>query len=180
MEQQNLDLNAPKLQEQLAEFLLQRERWQLREQGLAHDVVEAVLKGGQSQPLEHLRMAQHLESVQSRPSFKLQVEAVLRAVNITQKNQLPPDFSSHPERFAHEAEHALHAAVATLPDHDTAPETFTATLAHLEAPITRFFTEVLVMDENPEIRSNRLGLCHQISAWSSRHLDLRELVFPGE
>ena len=54
------------------------------------------------------------------------------------------------------------------------------TLAQLEVPITRFFTEILVMDENPETRYNRLGLCQWISAWSLQHLDLRELVFPGE
>ena len=55
-----------------------------------------------------------------------------------------------------------------------------AELAQLAAPITRFFTEILVMDENPETRYNRLGLCQSLAAWSRRHLDLRELVFPGE
>lgn len=179
-EQQTLDLDTAKLHQQLAEFLRQRERWQLREQGLAHDVVEAVLKGEQTQPLGHLRMAQHLESVQGQPSFKLQVEAVLRAVNLSQKNPLPPEFAVNPARFTGSAEHALHTVVAALPDHVTTPESFTATLAQLAAPITRFFTEILVMDEHPEIRQNRLGLCQSLAAWSRRHLDLRELVFPGE
>ena len=178
--QQNPDLETVKLHQQLAGFLLQRQRWQLREQGLAHDVVEAVLKGEQTQPLWQLRMAQYLESVQNQPSFKLQVEAVLRAVNLSQKNPLPPEFAVKPERFAHKAEHALHVVVAALPDHITSPESFMETLAQLEVPITRFFTEILVMDENPETRYNRLGLCQWISAWSLQHLDLRELVFPGE
>ena len=180
IEQLKLELDTAKLHQQLADFLRQRERWQLREQGLAHDVVEAVLNGGQTQPLAHLRMAQQVESAQSEPAFKLQVEAALRAVNLSQKNPLPPKFAVNPERFAHEAERALHSVAATLPEHATPPVDFMATLAQLEAPITRFFTEILVMDEDPEIRNNRLGLCHRISAWALRHLDLRELVFPGE
>jgi len=39
---------------------------------------------------------------------------------------------------------------------------------------------VMVMDENPVLRSNRLALCNRLSQWSSKHLDLREIIFPGD
>ena len=43
-EQQKLDLDYTKLQENLLDFLLQRQRWFLQERGIRYDLIEAVLQ----------------------------------------------------------------------------------------------------------------------------------------
>ena len=43
-EQQSLDLDRTKLQQELLEFLLQRQRWFFQEQGIRYDLIDAVLQ----------------------------------------------------------------------------------------------------------------------------------------
>ena len=43
-EQQSLDLDCTKLQQQLLEFLLQRQRWFFQEQGIRYDLIDAVMQ----------------------------------------------------------------------------------------------------------------------------------------
>jgi glycyl-tRNA synthetase beta subunit len=65
-------------------------------------------------------------------------------------------------------------------DSESSPQQYLKTLYQLKSSITAFFDGVMVMDENPILRSNRLALCKRLSQWSSKHLDLREIIFPGD
>ena len=57
------------------------------------------------------------------------------------------------------------------------PENYLKQLHVIEPVVTSFFEDVMVMDENPVKRGNRLWLCHQLASWSSRHLNLQAIVF---
>jgi glycyl-tRNA synthetase beta chain len=48
-------------------------------------------------------------------------------------------------------------------------------LAELKGPVDRFFDEVMVMDENPERRRNRLGLLARLKSQFDRIADLSVL-----
>ena len=49
-------------------------------------------------------------------------------------------------------------------------------IAKLSAPLDRFFVEVLVMDENHELRNNRIALLQSIQRMISRMARLTEVV----
>ena len=55
---------------------------------------------------------------------------------------------------------------------------FVKQVLFLGPKIEKFFEEVMVMDEDLIVRSNRLVICKNIHDWSLRFLDLRELVVP--
>jgi glycyl-tRNA synthetase beta chain len=48
-------------------------------------------------------------------------------------------------------------------------------LSELKAPVDRFFDKVLVMDDDPRVRSNRLALLGRINATFTRIADFRQL-----
>jgi Glycyl-tRNA synthetase, beta subunit len=83
--------------------------------------------------------------------------------------------------LTHEAELALYQTLEAMAlDSESSPQQYLTTLYQLESSITAFFDGVMVMDENPVFRSNRLTLCNRLSQWSSKYLDLREIIFPGD
>ena len=57
------------------------------------------------------------------------------------------------------------------------PDNYLEQLRKIEPVVTRFFEDVMVMDEDPVKCGNRLWLCQQLAQWSGRHLDLQTLVF---
>ena len=65
-----------------------------------------------------------------------------------------------PSLFVKTAETELHAALEALPkkSSDAVLDAALISLVGMRAPIDRFFDEVVVNDDNPAIRSNRLGL----------------------
>ena len=57
------------------------------------------------------------------------------------------------------------------------PDNYMQQLCEIEPVVTRFFEDVMVMDEDPVKCGNRLWLCQQLAQWSGRHLDLQSIVF---
>jgi len=83
-----------------------------------------------------------------------------------------------PERFVEPATRALYEAyrrVAARVAEDPELRTFMAGLQDLAPHIRRFFDDVLVMAEDPALRSNRLGLLQAIGALSKGIVDLRAM-----
>ncbi|MEC8222591.1 MAG: glycine--tRNA ligase subunit beta, partial [SAR324 cluster bacterium] len=170
------------LEKQLVDFLDQRERWYLQEKGFRHDLIDAVLKPTSGTPLNRLNFASTLSEDLNLPEFKKSVEAVVRAINITNKYAEESQAAKLEEAsLTHEAELALYQALEAMAlDSESSPQQYLKTLYQLESSITAFFDGVMVMDENPVFRSNRLALCNRLSQWSSMYLDLREILFPGD
>ena len=79
------------------------------------------------------------------------------------------------ENFRDDAEKELWDAVQQLRNDDQGGSNFVNLVISLEAKIERFFENVMVLDENLSVRSNRLNICKQIHDWSLKYLDLREL-----
>ena len=181
-DQQDFTNEPDILENKLADFLDQRERWYLQEKGFRHDLIDAVLKPKSGTPLNRLNFASTLSEDLNLPEFKKSVEAVVRAMNITNKYAEESQAAKLEEAsLTHEAELALyHALEAIALDSESSPKQYLKTLYQLESSITAFFDGVMVRDENPILSSNRLALCNRLSQWSSKHLDLREIIFPGD
>ena len=192
-EQQSLDLDRTKLQQELLEFLLQRQRWFFQEQGIRYDLIDAVLqipadvrpsKDNQENailPVEQLELAEYLSVHLETELFKRSVEAIVRAENISSK---------YPDKIAEKLDEshlevtqeknllkALQPILNADQDSRLTPADYLKQLHQIEPIVTSFFEDVMVMDENPVKCGNRLWLCHQLASWSARHLNLQAIVF---
>jgi len=107
------------------------------------------------------------------------VLAAKRIANILRES---PDQELEESRLKEPAERDLHSAAESLRnDIDQAEnegdyEQGLRAIAKLSEPLDRFFVEVLVMDENRELRNNRLALLQNIQRMISRTALLTEVV----
>jgi glycyl-tRNA synthetase len=90
----------------------------------------------------------------------------------------PDIYPLDPARFTQPVEHELHRLVeaATHPPRKSGSvDGFLNSFLPLIPVINRYFEEVLVMDEDPALRVNRLGQLQRIAALSSGVADLSKL-----
>jgi glycyl-tRNA synthetase beta chain len=159
-------------------FLLDRLRYVLVARGFPADEVEAALGAREpdalDDPHEALARLRALHKVRSeaREDFERLAVAFKRAKNILGAGVAG---AVDTRLLGEEAERQLHAAVAGLARRDGGYEARLRSLAGLRAPVDRFFDDVLVMAEDPRIRSNRLGLLSEALSLFYRIADISKL-----
>jgi len=192
-DQQDLALDRTKLQNDLLDFLLQRQRWFLQERGIRYDLIDAVLKtsaeiqSAQGKTarsvlaIEQLSFAEFLGEHLETDMFKRSVEAIVRAANISSKYAGRIAEELNESALELKEEKAFLAALQPILNSDSqalwSPDNYLQQLRKIEPVVTRFFDDVMVMDEDPVKCGNRLWLCQQLAQWSGRHLDLQSIVF---
>ena len=177
----------------LLPFVAQRLEGMLEDQGVAHDIRRAVLAAGAADPLLAHAAALTLsaERERDRDAFEQTTFAGDRVRRIVTPADVPPDAQCDPSAFVAEVEgrvYAAHqqaaAAVGGALDRPGEPDTAAAysALSALAAPIDDYFDKdrgVMVMDEDPVLRRNRLALLRQVDALFGRLADFREIVIEG-
>jgi glycyl-tRNA synthetase beta chain len=174
----------PDLAAQLPGFFRERTASLIADTGIAYDIAAAVLETDWSRPVLALARARALAAFRTRPEFERLIVGQKRVANILKREtaQGRPD----PSRLTEPAEQLLwretRAAEPALSKALDAHEYDTAfsLLLGLRPVIDRFFDDVLVMDKDAEIRTNRLRLLAY-----TRHLfglvaDLSKIVLEGE
>ncbi len=163
----------------LRPFLQERVRHWLGRAGLAYDEIEAALAVGGAQLPDIEARARALNAVRSEPGFHAVVLAAKRIANILRDQT---EYDLEPGRLVEEAEKALHRASLELRDSVLAAEgkaqyeACLRSIAGFADVLERFFVEVLVMDENRDLRHNRLALLQSIQRTLSRTARLTEMV----
>ena len=161
----------------LETFLLERLRHVLSARGFPLDEIEAVLGAREpdalDDPHEALVRLRALHKVRSeaRDDFEHLAVAFKRAKNILGSESARVDVAL----LSEEAERQLHSTVADLGRRDGGYEARLRSLAGLRAPVDRFFDDVLVMAEDPKVRSNRLGLLSEALSLFYRIADISKL-----
>ncbi len=160
------------------EFITGRLRSYLLESGdgFRYDIVDAVLAGQQSNPAGVLRAVRELSVWVARPDWMTILPAYARCVRITRDQK--ERFAILPQAFSDPAEKDLYAAVlaaAAAPRRSGSVDDFFTIFLPLIPLINRFFEAVLVMSENPQERSNRLGILQHIAALASGTADFSRL-----
>lgn len=157
-------LPAPK---SLEHFLLDRLNVYLRDLGARHDIIDAVLTPDADDLLMVARRAEALTAFITSEDGKNLLAGTKRATQLLaaeEKKGTKVAASVDEALFNQDAEKALFAAVALArqeADEAVKREDFRgamAALSKLRAPVDRFFTDVLVNDENEAVRANRLAL----------------------
>ncbi len=175
------------LQEQVYDYVMERLRAYYLEgaAGVAvtTEMFDAVLSNRPSSPLDfdaRLRAVERFLKLDAAASL---AAANKRIANILRKADRPTTTAVRPELLQLEAERRLHGALEELRlelEPLLARREYTEalrSLARLREPVDAFFDSVLVMDENAELRSNRLGLLAALRQLFLHTADLSRL--PG-
>jgi glycyl-tRNA synthetase beta chain len=167
-------------------FLHDRLKVHLREQGIRHDVIDAVLAlPGNDDLVLLVRRAEALAAVLKTDDGENLVQGFRRANNILTQAEAADgvEYSFGPDARLAEApeETALFAALDTAAAAIApamAAEDFAAAMAAMAAlrgPIDAFFEAVQVNTDNGIVRRNRLNLLHRIRATCCTVADLGRL-----
>ena len=150
---------------ELYHFIIDRLRGYYAEQGFGNDLFEAVVAVTPATLPDFDRRLRAVAEFARRPEAASLAAANKRVANILRKQgDAGAAASIDAERFEHDAERALAVALdaaSTDSDRLAAGGDYAAALARLavlQAPVDRFFDEVLVMAEDPGVRANRLAL----------------------
>jgi len=175
---------AGEVEREVGQFLAARLLGLMVERGIPADVAAAVVpaeKAPADVPDAVRRARALLDLKASAQDFQQLTVALKRVMNI-----LPPNFAGRVEaaRLKETTERELHGAVARLRDEVTrlvAARDYLEALrriATLRPVVDRFFTDVMVMVEDPALRTNRLALLAETAALFSRIADFRQLTTP--
>ncbi|RMH42428.1 MAG: glycine--tRNA ligase subunit beta [Deltaproteobacteria bacterium] len=163
------------------EFLRVRLRGLLVDgRGLPADCVDAALAAGFFDVPDAAARAEAVAGLRNRPDFEPLATAFKRVANILKGEAAAGEPDA--EALAEPAERALFDALAAVRDeaarHVAAGDYRAALreLAALKDPVDRFFDEVLVLDEDPAVRANRLALLSAIHSAFARIADFRHLA----
>jgi glycyl-tRNA synthetase len=167
---------SPESQAAALNFLVERLRNVLLEQGRRYDVVDAVLVAQGNWPARAARGVAELSAWTSRPDWKDILPAYARCVRITR--DLQEVFLVSEARFLEPAEADLYAALQraqSAPRRAGSVEDFLQAFTPMIPAINRFFDRVLVMADDEVVRKNRLGLVQGIAALADGVADMSRL-----
>ena len=170
----------------LLDFFADRLKVYLREQGVRHDLIQAIFAlGGEDDLVRLMARVAALEAfLESEDGANLLV-AYRRAANILRieekKDGTPHDGAVDPALLQHDEETTLAEELASATvkiDATLAAEDFAAAMAAmagLRRPIDDFFNEVTVNSEDPAQRGNRLRLLSRIRATLRKVAEFSEI-----
>jgi glycyl-tRNA synthetase beta chain len=168
--------------DELADFIYERLRGHLRDQGYTADQVEAVLV---QRPQRIDLVPEQLAAVkafEALPEAAALSAANKRIVNILKKSGGDVAASVDVERLTQGAERDLwqsFEALAPEVDRHCACGDYTRALKALAASkpaVDRFFDEVMVMVDDADVRANRLALLTLVAATMNRVADISKLA----
>ena len=154
---------AAQLVPQIMDFIKQRLKNMMIDQGIRYDVVDAVLAEERNDDIADLfARAQALNAFVVKEEAADLIQAATRVANLCKK--IEEETAINTCLFANPAEGELHQALLSLNE-----EMLTATIKYdyaavlaiavkLVAPINKFFDNVMVMDEDVKVKNNRLAL----------------------
>jgi glycyl-tRNA synthetase len=159
------------------DFVVQRLRGWLLDQGYRYDLVDAALAERADNPHQALATVRSLSDWVDRPEFATLLTAYSRPSRIVR--EYATELPLHPEMFTDPAEQQLYRATleaqklrAAVDDVDG----LMAVLRPLAQPIDAFFDQVFVMVEEQAVRENRLALLQRIAALSDGIADLTKVL----
>ena len=165
--------------------MIERLRGYLVERGASADAVDAVLAKGVTRPLDVAARLAAIERFRTTEAAVSLAAANKRIVNIVRKAETPIPGAIDGAALVEPAERALADALeAARPDIEArfaagdyaAAMTATATLRE---PVDAFFDAVMVMDEDPRLRANRLALLAQVERLCGLTAELSRLDARG-
>lgn len=168
----------------LLSFFHDRLKVVLKDEGVRHDVIDAIITPESDDLLVITRKARALQKLVDTPDGENLLQGYKRAANILaaeEKKGTQIAAEIDPEKFETDEERALFESLQDaekLAANAIAAENFEEAmnrLADLRAPIDAFFETVHVNAEDPGLRANRLALLSRIRAGTATVADLSKI-----
>ena len=169
------------LVENVLRFLQNRTAHLLAEEGYSKDTIAAVLEVSCDDIPRTWNRVAALEKLKAKPDFEPLAVAFKRVVNIIKKTDESLAAAVEPKLFAHESESRLLAAYESVKEKvaDNLKigrfDQALVEIASLRPAVDAFFDGVMVMDDNIEIRRNRLALLELIAGLFGEFADFSRL-----
>jgi glycyl-tRNA synthetase beta subunit len=170
---------TPEALSQALDFVVERLRGVLREQGFRYDIVDAVLAARGDDPYGARRGVEQLSRWVKRDDWDTVLDNYSRCVRITRAYE--EQFRLDPDLFVQPAEDELYQAYRTarseVTPESSVDELLTAFLPLVDV-IDRYFAResgVLVMAEDDAVRENRLAQLQHVAALADGIVDLSRL-----
>jgi glycyl-tRNA synthetase beta chain len=165
----------------LTEFFEGRMRFLFEEMGFAYDCVNAVLAAGFDDPLDTIERLRALQELREEKDFLSLASNFKRVVNITSQSGITagaPDEALLKEPAELEL---WRCYLQVRPDVDSARKkhdnrTALLSLASMRGVVDEFFSQVMVMAEDPVIRMNRISLLDCVSRLFKSVADISRMV----
>lgn len=162
-------------------FMMERLKHYLREQDFESDEIEAVLSQNPARIDQILPRLEAVRAFKQLPEAEALASANKRIQNILKKSETDTQ-APNLALCAEAAERALFEAVVQLAPKVNAlvaNEDYTDALCELagvRAQVDRFFDDVMVMAEDPQLRQNRLALLKTLGDMMNRVADIGKLT----
>ncbi len=168
---------------EVLDFLQQRLRAVLVDRGIRYDLVDAALAATGGGPLEAAERAFALQAFANRPEFVRLYVAYDRASRILSTEVAaavdPTLFASHAEQALYQTANTVRAQVQSAVHNREYVRALEA-LVPLAAPVDRLFDDVLVMADDPQVRTNRLALLQVVVHVFRQVADFAKVVMSDE
>ncbi|MBN9072646.1 MAG: glycine--tRNA ligase subunit beta [Rhizobiales bacterium] len=180
-----IDEHDPSISDDLRAFLQDRLKVYLRDSGVRHDLIDAVITPRSCNLLQIVRRVEALGKLLDTEDGRNLLAGTKRAANILaaeEKKGTRVADAVDPTLFREPAERALHEAVnqaGSRAAQAIEKEDFSAAMVALGAlrePVDSFFEQVLVNDEDEAVRANRLALLARIRAATDRVADFSRIA----
>ncbi|HCR19524.1 MAG TPA: hypothetical protein DIU35_18760 [Candidatus Latescibacteria bacterium] len=139
--------------------------------------MEAALLGGSDDPYELRQIVEKLTEMIDSRNWLSTLHAYSRCKRLVRDldeiHERSPDIDG--EEASKNLDMAYLSAKQRMEKSQKPVETFAQVLIELQEPIDRFFEDVLVMDENEDLRRARLALVQHIVALADGIADLSQL-----
>lgn len=161
---------------QVKDFIIQRIRIYLNEKSYRYDVIEAVLTA--KDPLNDLvdtyKRTIIVDNLINGEDYTPFHESSNRLIRILKGIDL--EFRIDPNLLVHESEKRLYDEVNKISLSQVNYETLVERLKDLTPIVEKFFDDVLVMDNNSDIKTNRLSLVNETSEKYKTLADFSKIV----
>ena len=176
-----LSLPLQQVEQELLDYMLDRFRAWYQAQNLPTGVFLAVRARGVTHPLDFDRRVQAVASFDQLPEAQALAAANKRVSNLLSKAAKETSNEVNKALLTEPAEIHLAEQIA-VKDIDVAPcyaqgdyQAALHKLAELREPVDRFFDEVMVMAEDPQLKANRLALLASLQALFLHTADIAQL-----
>ena len=175
-----LQFDNAAVRREIIDFFITREKVALRDAGVKADTIDAVLACGIEEPMVLAARARALEAARTeQPDTFADLAIAFARANNLREQKLGCGYKvadlSEVECALSEAIVVAEEAVATALREDRFADALTA-LAALRAPVDRFFETTMVMDEDAEVRANRLKLLNRFANVFSHVADFGQMA----
>ncbi len=175
-----LEFDNASVRREIIDFFITREKGALRDAGVKADTIDAVLASCIEEPMVLAARARALEAARTHePEVFADLATAFARANNLREIGLGTGYKTAEltavERDLSDAVEAAEEAVAVALREDRFADALTA-LAALRAPVDRFFETTMVMDEDAEVRANRLKLLNRFANVFSHVADFGQMA----